>query len=453
MPPTSNVQVIDLGFVPRPWQDDCFRMFKRFSVVVVHRRGGKTLMAIMRLIDAALRSTRERARYGYISPMLKQSKGIAWDYLKAYARKVPGTVINESDLSVEFLNGARIRLFGADNPDSLRGLYFDGIVLDEVAQMAAELWGEILVQTLAEREGFALFIGTPKGLNLFSTLYYKAVADAHWSTACYTCYQTDALAPDEIERIKHESTDAQFRQEMLCDFAASTENTLIPIDVAMAAASRHVPLEQYEFAPKVLGVDVAWQGGDQCAIFGRQGRVAFMPKVVPGLPEKAFTALVAQVIGRFQPVVTFVDTTGGYGGETLSRLRDDGHRVEGVVFSTKASDARFQNLRAEMWWRMSAWLAEGGAIPNRPSLLAELSTPTYSYDNAANRFTLESKDEIRARLGRSPDEADALALTFTRVLPIDGLAVGRRIESEFDPYRTLDAPVPHKDPSDWNPFA
>jgi len=426
---------IDLGFVPRPWQAEVLRRFKRFCAVVVHRQGGKTELAIAKLTDAALRSRRARARFGYVAPFLKQAKGIAWDRLKHYARQVPGTIINESELSVEFANGARIRLFGADNPDSLRGLVFDGLVLDEVAQLPPQLWGEVLLPTLAEREGWALFIGTPKGINLFSTLYYKAIDDPAWFAARYDCHQTGALRADAITQIQRESTDAQFRQEMLCDFAAVSDNVLIPLDAAVAASRRTLHPSHYEFAPKILGVDVAWQGGDRSVIMPRQGLCAFRPVIERGIPEKSFASRVAAAMVRWQPHATFIDTTGGYGGEVVSRLRDAGHLVTDVVFSWKASDERFMNLRAQMWFKMAEWVKGGAAIPPIPELLSELCAPTYSNDNAANRLKLESKDEIRARIGASVDIADALCLTFAFPVAMPG---GRgnvgQVLHDFDPY-------------------
>lgn len=405
-------QVIDLGFRPRPWQAECFRSFKRFSVVVVHRRGGKTVMAIMRLIDAALRCPHNNGRYAYVAPMLKQAKGIAWDYLQSYARQVPGTIINQGELWVEFPNGVKVRLYGADNPDGLRGLYFDGVVIDEVAQIRPELWGEVLLPTLADRKGWALFIGTPKGVNLFSQLYYKAVDDPEWFAKLFNYTQTQALPVEEVQQLERESTPAQFRQEMLCDFTASSDNTLIPIDLVIEATKRDVQPRLYEFAPKILGIDVAWEGGDRSVMFPRQGLKAFPPISIPGIPEKAFAARIAVKIEEWRPDAVFVDTTGGYGGEVVSRLKDMRYTATPVVFSWKASSDRFANIRSEMWFKMAAWIKDGGQVPNDSRLTTELCAPIYSNDNASARLALESKDDIRSRIGVSPDLADALALTF-----------------------------------------
>jgi len=112
------IQKIDLKYRPRKWQEEVAKELKRFSVLVVHRRGGKTVLAVMLLITAALRNTRDNGRYAYLAPLFKQAKAVAWDYLKAYSAKVPGSKVNESETFVEFSNGSRIRLFGADNPDA-----------------------------------------------------------------------------------------------------------------------------------------------------------------------------------------------------------------------------------------------------------------------------------------------------------------------------------------------
>lgn len=433
---------IDLGFQPRRWQAEFFAGWiaagVRFAIAVVHRQAGKTELALAKLLDAALRSVRSDARFGYVAPLQKQARGIVWDRLKAKARKLPGTIVNESELSVTFANGARIRLFGADSPDSLRGHVFDGLVLDEVAQMALRLWGEVLLPTLADRNGWALFIGTPKGVNLFSTLYFKALTDPAWFAALYDCFQTRALSAEAIAQIRRESTDAQFRQEMECDFGATSDNVLISLDVARAASQRKLRPAQYEFAPKILGVDVAWQGGDRSCIVARQGLQMWRPVVLQGIPEKTFAARIAGVIERWRPDATFCDTTGGYGGEVVSRLSDLGYFVEGVIFSSKASSDRFANLRSEMYWKIARWLEEGASIPPMPELLAELCAPTVSNDNAANRLTIESKDAIRARIGVSPDISDSLAVTFSYpvVKAADRAQPGHAL-CEFDPYEAV----------------
>lgn len=218
----------DIGYHPRAWQVECHMGLKRFSVLVCHRRAGKTVMAGVTLLDAAGITTKPMARYVYLAPFLKQAKAVAWGpYLKPQLQKIPEVKINEGELWGELPNGARISVYGADNPDALRGLYIDGIVIDEVADMKPEVWGQIIRPALADRNGWALFIGTPKGPNLFSEVYHKARKDPDWYTRLYTYRDTGCIKPEEIELMRKTMTENQFRQEMLCDFDASSDNQLI----------------------------------------------------------------------------------------------------------------------------------------------------------------------------------------------------------------------------------
>jgi len=136
-------------------------------VIVAHRRWGKTYWAINTLIHAALTAKRQDSRYAYIAPFYKQAKQVAWDYFKQFTHMLPKVSYNEAELTVTLHNGAKIRLYGGDNPDSLRGIYLDGVVLDEVADMRPNVWGEVIRPTLADRMGWAMFIGTPKGVDMF----------------------------------------------------------------------------------------------------------------------------------------------------------------------------------------------------------------------------------------------------------------------------------------------
>ena len=137
---------------------------------MAHRRAGKTVACINDLIKRAITDGKENGRYAYIAPFYSQAKTIAWDYLLRFSEPIR-TSANASELWVELINGARIRLFGGDNPDALRGLYLDGVILDEYADMRPRVWGEIIRPLLADRQGWAVFIGTPKGRNAFFDMY------------------------------------------------------------------------------------------------------------------------------------------------------------------------------------------------------------------------------------------------------------------------------------------
>ena len=391
----------------------------RFVALVAHRRFGKTVLAVNHLLKMALLCRRERGAFAYVGPFRNQAKAVAWDYLKAYAAPVPGILVNESELSVSLPNGARVRIFGADNPDALRGLYFDGIVLDEVADMKPDVWESIIQPALADRGGWALFIGTPKGVNLFSQLYFRAVelqaaGDPDWAAFSFPVTVTGALPEAEVERLRREQSDNVFRQEFLCDFSASTDNVLITLDEVDAAMRRHCDMETASAWPLIIGVDVARFGDDATVFFRRRGLAAYAPEVMRRLSNVEVAHRLMACINEYRPACVCIDQGQGTGVIDLAReLTRTGETViVEVPFGSRATrPERFFNRRAEMWTSIRDWLRAGGRLPPGEALRAELTAPTYDYD-AAGRIRLESKELVKERLRRSTDLADALALTF-----------------------------------------
>jgi hypothetical protein len=423
---------VDTGYKPHRFQREIHAGLKRFSVVVAHRRMGKTVLAVNALIDAALRCRKADPRYAYIAPFRGQAKAVAWDYLRRYALAVPGAVAAEGELSVTFPHGARIRLFGADNPDALRGIYLDGAVLDEVADMKPEVWGEVIRPALSDRLGWCLFIGTPKGADLFHELYQHALTDPTWYAGMFPVDETGLVAEGELELARSVMSANSYRQEFLCDFTASSDNVLIPVDLASDAARRTVDERMLEGLPKILGVDVARFGGDRSVIFRRRGLGAYTPLVFEGMDNMDLVGRVVNEIINWQPDAVFVDA--GRGEGVIDRLRQLGHDCIEVNFGGKADNPRYQNRRCEMWDTMAQWLRQGGVLPPMPELKADLCAPTYSFD-PSNRMVLESKDAIKARGLRSTDIGDALALTFAYpVHPQISRQGAARVLSEYNPF-------------------
>lgn len=421
------IQTVELKFTPFAHQRlaHTLRLAVRFLVLVWHRRAGKTVFAVIELLLAAASCQLERGRYGYIAPQLKQAKGVAWDYLQRFSRDIPGAIINQSELSIELPNGARVRLFGADNPDSFRGLYFDGVVIDEVADIKPNLWGEIIRPALTDRKGWAIFIGTSKGVNLFSELYYRALKEAaagEWGADMRRASETGVLTDEELAAARREMSDPQYAQEFDCDFAAAVDDVLLRLDAVLAAQKRTAAVSEYNFAPKVLGVDVARYGGDRTVLFPRQGIVAFKPTIIKKADTMTVAAAVAHVITTWKPDGVFIDA-GGMGVGVIDRLLQLKHRVIPVNFGGSPTHPRFENKRAEMWWDMAEWV-KGACLPGLQELAQDLTAPRFTYANAKGKLQLESKDDLRARGLPSPDVGDALACTFAaQVAPTDPYAV------------------------------
>ncbi len=414
--------------------------------MALHRRAGKTELAIMELLDNALRFDKDLGLFFYVAPYLKQAKAIAWARLKARVepmRQHSMVEINESELSVTLKhNGSVIRIFGADNPDAMRGVRLDGCVIDEVAQIKPEVWNDIIQPALSDRQGWAMFIGTPSGINLFSEIYYRAQTLPDWHAALYTVYDTHALEADEVERLKRDMPETAFMREYMCDFSAAGDDQLISLSDADAASRRVYTEKETLDMPRVLGVDPARFGDDRSVIVKRQGLQMFDPLVYRGIDNMALAARVAAVIEDWDPDAVFIDA--GAGSGVIDRLRQLDYDVIEVPFGGKAiAERNFVNRRTEMWWAMREWITSGGAIPRDPSLRQEMSTPVYWYD-ANGRRVLESKDEIKKRLqgGASPDIADALCLTFAypvkQRLPLE---IRERVKPghtrDHDPYSSM----------------
>ena len=195
----------------------------RFGVVVAHRRMGKTVSAINHLIKDAVLCEKENPRYAYIAPTYGQAKRVAWDYLCKYVRPL-GAKENISELRVDFM-GRRIQLYGSDNPDSLRGQYFDGVILDEIGDQNPKIWSEIIRPALADRMGWCLFIGTPKGQNHFKDLRDRAEDSPDWGLLEFKASETKLVAEEELKAARLEMGEDKFQQEFECSFHAAVEGS------------------------------------------------------------------------------------------------------------------------------------------------------------------------------------------------------------------------------------
>ena len=193
----------------------------RFSVCVLHRRAGKTVMMINHLIKAALTNPLPNSRYAFVSPTFKQGKATAWDYIKTYAGKIPGTKFNESELRCDLPNGSRITILGGENDQAIRGVALDGIVCDETQSLKPTLFPEVLRPAIADRKGWCVFIGTPKGRNYFFQLYEQAKDQKDWFRCIHKASETKILDEEELNSAKSLMSEDLYEQEFECSFQAA----------------------------------------------------------------------------------------------------------------------------------------------------------------------------------------------------------------------------------------
>jgi hypothetical protein len=245
----------------------------RKIVLVWHRRAGKTLACVQQLIRSALLIEREAPRLAYIAPLYKQAKSTAWDYLRRFARMIPGTEARESELRVDFPNGGRVQLFGADNPDAMRGIYLDGVILDEFGQIHPRLRREVIIPALVDRGGYEVVCGTPMGRNQFYDLYERAVLPGSgWVVLLRRASDTGLLSKKDLAEARGEMSYEEYQQEFECSWlsgAAGAYYARYLIEAEQANRIREVPYDP------ALGVTTAWDLGigDSTAIWflQRQG--------------------------------------------------------------------------------------------------------------------------------------------------------------------------------------
>lgn len=197
---------------------------------------------------------------------------------------------------------------------------------------------------------------------------------------------------------------------ILGKFPKTSINTLLSVDQVDEAMCRKLRGDAYMYSQKRLGVDVARFGADSTIIFPRQGLASFKYVEMRGARSYEIAARVMKAKIDWGSEFEFVDGTGGYGAGVIDDLFKDGQSPHEVQFSGKALDPRYFNKRSEMWFEMAEWIKRGGALPKCGKLKKELTAPTYTFQNG--KMKLEEKDQIKARLGFSPDIADALCLTF-----------------------------------------
>lgn len=243
---------------------------KRWFMLVAHRRAGKTVAAVNDLIEKALYNTREAPRYGYIAPLLKQAKQIAWEYLKKFSAPYDPK-INESELYVELQalpNRPRITIYGADNPDAFRGLYFDGAVLDEFGNMRLSIFREVLLPALMDRRGWVVFMGTPNGPNHFRDMWYEVDEQPDWDKLFLPVSITKQFTDTELAEMKRIMDPEEYAQEMECSFEASVRGAVYARQIEQLIAEKRLGVFPFQRGLPVHSVwDLGWSDDTTIGLF------------------------------------------------------------------------------------------------------------------------------------------------------------------------------------------
>ncbi len=279
----------------------------RFKVVIAGRRWGKTFMAIRELARIAREPGR---RVFYVAPTYRQAKQIVWDQLKWQLQDLRWIDrINESDLTVVLKNGSRISLRGADNPDSLRGVGLDGIIMDEFAMIDQKAWTEVLRPTLSDRLGTAMFISTPMGqANWAYDLYNRGQdpTEKEWSSYQYTTLSGGNVSEEELQQARQDLDARTFNQEYLATFETYSNRLFYAFDRAHNTQAFTAQL------PPVLHIGLDFNVGQMSgAVFVQTGDSAHAIDEIALLSSNT-TEVVEEIHARYpgKKIIVYPDPSG-----------------------------------------------------------------------------------------------------------------------------------------------
>lgn len=465
------------AFTPDEWQMDVFRAFdgnqpvERIAMQACAGPGKSAVMAILGLKSLACHADRGKFPNGF-------ALSITGDNLRDGLWKELAVWYNRSEFFRSAFEFTSTSIHARDYPETwwLRARAYPKTADPETQGRALDgLHAPYIFYLLDETGGMhpALLRKAEQGLNncewgrlvlagnptTTSGALHTAVND-HAGSYRVIRITGDPDDPKRSPRINLEWARTQIAQYgrdnpwvqsyILGLFPAGALNTLLTADEVRAAMDRSVPEDAYDWSQKRLGIDVARFGDDRTVLWPRQGLVAFRPSEMRQQNTNAIAAKALNIIAQWQAQMTFVDDTGHWGHGVVDNLLTSGASVIPVNFADRQTNQpRYFNKRAEMWFEMADWVKRGGCLPNMPELIPEFTVPTYYFQDGKVR--LVEKDEIKKLLdGRSPDYADALALTFA--LPDmpggftvqEGLAAGRIIPG-FTGQGTYTAP-------DYDPF-
>jgi hypothetical protein len=353
----------------------------------------------------------ELAKWQNLSPFLSrmftwtQSKIYANDHKETWflsARSFPKTA--DAETIGKTLSGIHSKyvLFLIDE---------SGDIPVEISKAAEQAVGETIA-----RGGFVKILQAGNPISLDGMLHAASVSD-NWHVIRITGDPDDPLRSPRIDVEWARSMINEYGKEdpwvmayILGHFPKAAMNTLLSADEVEKAMNRHYVIKDYGYAQKRLGVDVARYGLDATVIFPRQGLAAFKYVEMRNANGPQVAARVVMAKEKWSSEIEFVDDTGGFGASVIDSLHLAGHTPQGVHFASKATDPRYGNKRSEMWLEMAEWIRRGGALPKCKKLKKELTSVMYFLKNG--KLVLEDKEQIKKRLGFSPDIADALALTF-----------------------------------------
>ena len=358
----AQPNLVQIDYTPRSYQNELHEGFSTFrqSCVLAHRRAGKTVATCGQLIKDVIQCELIRPRVAYLAPTYRMAKSIAWDYFKAMLSPIPGCRFNIAELTIDLPGDRRIVLAGSDNPDRLRGQYFDAVAVDEFADCAESLIPTVIRPALADRKGSLYLIGTVRGHNHLWETYERAVKSDDWFTANLLPDYTGALDAEELLLLREEMGAEAYRAELLNDPDAQVRGSFYAVTMRELAEDGRVSRIDYD--PNIP-VNTAWDLGinDATAIWFIQELTSGEHRVIDyeehenesfvsiiqGLQKKDY--IYGEWVGPFDLDVREYST-----GET----RRSAARDIGVDFTVAPRLPVADGIEATRRWLQRAWFDE-----------------------------------------------------------------------------------------------
>jgi len=309
------------------------------------------------------------------------------------------------------LGFAVMRTGRKENPEALQGFHADTLVflIDEASGIDEGVY-EVARGTLSTPSARIVMASNPtRATGYFYNAFHRG--RDNWDLFTFSCIDSPFVAKQYINEMREEYGEDSdiYRVRVLGEFPKGGDLQFIPTDSVTQSAKRYYDEKAYDFAPLLLGCDVAYFGGDKSVVYLRQGLHARRLFAVQGIEPAEFAGHIAALWDEHRADAVFIDGT-GVGAGVVSSLRLMGRKPINVMFAGASSDPVYHNKRAQCWGLMKNWLKEGW-IPQDDRLKDDLIGPEYSY-TMTGKIVLERKEDMKKRGIASPDDADALALTF-----------------------------------------
>lgn len=410
------------------------------KVVVKAGRGvGKTAVAAWSIIWHVLLF--EDSKTAVTSPTAAQLKDVLMSEVGKWLTRAPKfiqdqLVLTSNRLSLKDSENTQFmsaRTADPTKPDSLQGFHAEHMYfcVDECFGVADSIF-ETARAGLTGEHSRVLLIGNPTNSNCFAA---KACNMDGWQAFTLSCLSSPLVNQKYIKELEEEygkDTDL-YKVHVLGEFPSAAICQLIPNDLVDKAIGKKIKEEEYKFAPIIIGVDVAYFGDDRSVIFMRQGLASSLLHEYKAIDTMTLAGIVAQCEDQYKADAVFVDVT-GVGAGVVDRLKQLGRNPLAVWFGGKPIKEKYKNKRAECWGDMKDWLELGGVLPlNVKGLKEDMTAPEYFF-TPDGKIQLERKEDMKKRGRRSPDIADALAITFAQ--PVYKAEGARAYLSEPDRCKT-----------------